>query len=279
MNKFIRKTLTLLTVGYNKGIILSRITQNAMNIIARKISAIHNALETVVTSFEEVRATSQSTSANTKSINNAMDSIIESSTLINRNIQKNVSEISTATTESEKIFKLFNSLEQQSYKVREITEAIEDVAQQTNILAINASIEAARAGNAGRGFHIIAKEIRKLSEQTQDFATTISGTINEFNSGINKIQENFNKLVLLLNSSRDELANTSETFQQNEKSLSDSGYRLAEINAAVTEQTDAMTDGLKSLEKVFALLKDANSISQTLHASQESLDKLLDKKL
>ena len=158
---FFRKTISLLTIGYNKGIVLSKVTKSAMDIIGRKISKIHNALETIVTSFEEIRATSQSTSVNAEKIYSSMNGIIESTSNVNNAIQKNVTEISQATKESQKIQYLFKSLEEQSSQVKNMTHEIDDVAQQTNILAINASIEAARAGSAGKGFSYNSKRNKK----------------------------------------------------------------------------------------------------------------------
>ena len=275
---FFRKTISLLTIGYNKGIVLSKVTKSAMDIIGRKISKIHNALETIVTSFEEIRATSQSTSVNAEKIYSSMNGIIESTSNVNNAIQKNVTEISQATKESQKIQYLFKSLEEQSSQVKNMTHEIDDVAQQTNILAINASIEAARAGSAGKGFHIIAKEIRSLSVQTQEFATNIESSINTFNKGLFQVQNNFNDLIVLLDNFQNDLVSTSNTFSENNKSLEGSGYMLAEIKAGIAEQTEAMTDGLNSLEDIFTLLKDTNSISTSLNKTHSALDQLLNKK-
>ena len=270
--------MTLLTIGYNKGVVLSKITQSAMNIIERKIRRIHDGLETVVTSFEEIRATSESTSKNTETIYNRMNEIIETTNTVNASIGKTVDEINQATEESQKLHGLFSSLENKSSQVREMTREIDDVAQQTNILAINASIEAARAGTAGKGFHIIAKEIRSLSTQTQEFANNINGSIGEFNSGLDYVRKNFDRLIVLLENFQNDMQDTSRNFDKSRKGLEESGYLLAEIKAAVTEQTEAMTDGLHSLEDVYALLKDADSISSSLNKTHGSLDQLLNKK-
>jgi len=273
-----RKTIALLTVGYNKGVVLSTIIKSAMNIIEQKISRIHGSLQTIVTSFEEIRATAESTAGNTEQIYGAMSGIIDSTSKVNSAIQDNVKEISKATKESQKIRTLFDVLDEQSNQVKGMTHEIDDVAQQTNILAINASIEAARAGSAGKGFHIIAKEVRKLSEQTSGFATKIDGTINSFNSGLEQVQVSFNNLLVLLENFQKDLLSTSKIFDENKQSLDTSGRMLAEIKAGMSEQSEALTDGLRSLEEVYMLLQDANSISGTLNKSHSALDQLLNKK-
>ena len=275
---FFRKTIAKLSIGYNKGIVLSKVTNSAMNIIVKKITRINYALEAIVASFEEIRATSSSTSTNAENIYGAVNRIIESTARVNNDFQHNVNEITTAAEESKKIQTLFSSLQQQSSIVKDMTHEIDDVAQQTNILAINASIEAARAGIAGKGFQIIAKEIRSLSEQTQEFATKIDGTIKNFNGGLNKVQGSFDSLMVLLSGLQKDLIKTGKIFDENNSSLEGSGYQLAEIKAGISEQTEAITDGLKSLEEIFGLLKDAGSISTSLSKSHNALDKLLNKK-
>lgn len=272
-----RKLITLLSIGYNKGTVLSKVTNSAMNIITRKIRRIHSSLETIVASFEEIRATSESTSNNTINIYDSMNGIIASTTTVNKSLRDNINKISDANDESENLGKLFNTLNEHSYNINEMTREIDDVAQRTNILAINASIEAARAGAAGKGFDIIAKEVRSLSEKTQDFATKIDLTVKDFNTGLNKVQVSSKSLFDLLQAIKEDLDITGATFEQNNKSLESSGYLLAEIKAGISEQTEAITDGLKSLEDVFALLKDTDLISASLKKSHVALDQLLDK--
>ena len=274
---FYKKTVKYLSIGYNKGIVLSRITSSAMNIVAKKIFRINDSLENIVASFEEIRATGESTLNNTNKIYDSMGDIISSTSDVNDSIQKNINEISKAVAESQKINGLFVNLMEKSLTVSRMTAEIEDVAQQTNILAINASIEAARAGTAGRGFHIIAKEVRKLSEQTQEFATTITASINDFSKGIEQVRHGFDGLLGLLNDFNDDFASSGETFSRNNEMLESSGYMIAEIRAGITEQTEALTEGLVSLEKVFELLKDTATISNSLEKSHETLDGLLNR--
>ena len=276
-NNFFKKTITALSIGFNKGIVLSKITGSAMKIIAMKIFRIQESLETVVASFEEIRATSESTSNNTNNIFHNMNFIIESTSSINQSIQKNVGEMTNAADESRKLHKLLSSLTEKTASVSNMTAKIDDVAQQTNILAINASIEAARAGSSGKGFHIIAKEVRNLSEQTQEFANSISGTIKDFSSGIEQFERSFENLMNLLNSFQHELMDTGETFNNHKNSLEHSGHMLAEIKSGISEQTSAINDGFKSLEKVFELLKDTTTISESLERSHTSLDQLLNR--
>ncbi len=82
-----------------------------------------------------------------------------------------------------------NNLMVTSKKINDITEAISKIAQQTNLLAINTSIEAARAGDTGKGFSIIANEIKSLSDNTSNKAKEIELIINNTKKEIHELKE------------------------------------------------------------------------------------------
>lgn len=81
--------------------------------------------------------------------------------------------------------------------VSDITTAIKKISQQSNILGINASIESARAGENGRGFGVVAEEIRKLAEVTKDSAITIEQDVLEVQSSVNRLVESVSQLAVV----------------------------------------------------------------------------------
>ena len=147
MNTFtaMKRTIAKLFSGYNKSITFNSITMKSLSIINTNIRKIKDGMETVVTAFEEIRSTSQSTSQNSKSIDDRMNRIVKESGALSSSVTKRVSEIEAASKDAVELAKTFRVLEDNTKKIKGISAEIQDVSDRTNILAINASIEAARA--------------------------------------------------------------------------------------------------------------------------------------
>jgi len=107
--------------------------------------------------------------------------VIDSIRVIENRVQSSLSEVET--------------LSAYSYKIEEVVATISAIAGQTNLLALNAAIEAARAGEAGRGFAVVADEVRKLAEQSARSANEIDGILSQITSGVVAVQSSIGEVV------------------------------------------------------------------------------------
>lgn len=263
--------------GYNKSIVLNSVTSHSLDIISHNLNGIGNNLSSIVTAFEEIRATSETTSGNADRIDAMMDGILTKNTVTGEGITQRVNDVDHAAESAARLAALFADLAEQARSIVSVTGSIQDVSDRTNILAINASIEAARAGNVGKGFRIIANEVRTLAGQTGDFAKTIETTIDNFQSVVGEITKELQGFTNMLTTFRESFRTILSGFQDNALAVDDAGHFLNQISGSIREETVALTEGLTSLESISTSLKDAQVVFSSLLKTYGSLDNLLDK--
>lgn len=262
-------------ISYNKGIVLDFITRNSFQIIYKAMEQLQIKFNTILTAFEEIQQESSSSAANTARVDSVFSGILKGRKQIQQDIHEHVGEIKEAALTAQDTAASFAILKERTVEVKTMLAEIQEVSVKTGILAINASIEAARAGKAGDSFRIIANEVRTLSTQTGEFAKTIDAKLAELQSSVNDINNSMSLFISLFSKFQKSFNGILNNFDKNSSILDEAGESLAEIASSIKEEDITIRDGFASLKSIEGFLKETGAILDVVQTSHSHLEHLL----
>lgn len=224
---------------------------------------------------DEVFALAEQIKAKTTEMESGANASI---TTVNQNIaemDKTVSEVGQAEQEME-------TLGQAAHQIHNIIASISDIADQTNLLALNAAIEAARAGEQGRGFAVVADEVRKLANRTSTATNEIATIVESLTAQVDKTRSTMGRVVASVNGGQQRAGDSAETIRQMVIEVQAAGCANIEISEGTRHQTDQLDDLNQRLQSLFQTLRDSESkvgvtstISEDLHRTVLNVEELL----
>jgi methyl-accepting chemotaxis protein len=263
---------------------LNRMVHNLkdlINGIVMNSQSVAASSEQISASTQEIASTSTSQSAAATSITElfkelslAIDSVAssaeEAAELSNdtvRTAREGGYVVETSLQGMQAVNHQMTQLEEDSRTIGDIIEVIDDIAEQTNLLALNAAIEAARAGEQGRGFAVVADEVRKLAERSSDATKEITKIIKA-------MQENTKQSVRAVSESVAQSSMTSQAFEQIISMVNNSALKVNEIAAACEEESAQAAEVMNSVESIAASSEESAAASEETAATCQALAQL-----
>ncbi|HWR41350.1 MAG TPA: methyl-accepting chemotaxis protein [Patescibacteria group bacterium] len=251
-------------------------SSQATNQVARSIQEVANGASEQMTAANEtvnvvtgMSAGIQEIAANASSVagqsETAADKAVKGGTAINKAVSQMSQIEQTVNTSSQVVAKLG----ERSKEIGQIVDAISGIAGQTNLLALNAAIEAARAGEQGRGFAVVADEVRKLAEQSEEAAKKIARLIGE-------IQVDTDKAVQAMQQGTQEVKTGAEvvdlagvSFREIATLVTDVSDQIKQISAAIHDMAVGSEKIVESVHKIDGLSKKSTDEAQSVSAATE----------
>ncbi len=271
--------------------------ENISGILDKSLFNASSAIEEMVTSMKQIKSNSDQQKKTVEKIRGKIEEMLigiegsfndvnELSTFVQETssaMQETTSSIQTVSVNTEKVNTLANNLVDISRsgsvsvsntieaikeikiatdKVIEIVDIINDLSSQTDLLAMNAAIEAAHAGESGKGFAVVADEVRNLSVRSKEYSSQIVKHIKE-------MQLKVDKGVTLTN-------DTGNSFKQISNDITITTQLIGQVTGAIHEQSQATADILTSIEAMLKATIELKEISDELKAQSEFIHEFMD---
>ena len=186
-------------------------------------------------------------------------------------IEKLIGEIRNVATTVDHASQQVSTLADQSQQISQLVSVIKDIADQTNLLALNAAIEAARAGEQGRGFAVVADEVRKLSERTAHSTTEIAAMVNSIQKATHEVVSGIQSGVDAVSVSVEHARQTGEAISLIQSKAKEVATVVAGVADGLREQTTAATDVAKRVEQIATHAEESSSATSSTAESARIL--------
>ncbi|ATY76985.1 methyl-accepting chemotaxis protein [Aeromonas veronii] len=223
---------------------------------ANNMGAQQHELNQLATAMNEMQATVQEVARNTNDAASAATSASDTAAQGSETVNDSIGRIEKVATAIEETALVIRQLGDDSRNIGMVLEVIQGIAEQTNLLALNAAIEAARAGEQGRGFAVVADEVRTLAKRTQDSTSQI-------NHIISKLQQRANEAGVTMQQSQDMMSETVHTARE-------AGASIAEISSSVNSISHMNIQIATATEEQGAVSEELNrNVVNISNASEE----------
>ncbi|MCW8886122.1 MAG: methyl-accepting chemotaxis protein [Motiliproteus sp.] len=234
----------------------------------------HQSTDQVATAITEMSATVEEVARNTTAAADAAVEAKQQMAVGSQLVEQTVGSVNTLASQLESTVSVIGTLEEDASQITNILDVIKGIADQTNLLALNAAIEAARAGEQGRGFAVVADEVRSLAQSTQESAS-------EIEEMISKLQVSANSSVDSMRLGSEQAAQVKSQSQQVARSLLEAQSMVDQISdmnvqiaSAAEEQKAVSADMSQNAIQISDMSRETGEGARRLTVTSEELAQL-----
>ncbi|MBL4822067.1 MAG: methyl-accepting chemotaxis protein [Colwellia sp.] len=264
-------------IGEKIGIKASELAINSAEVsffLAQLSKAIDNSSDDV----DRLATAAEQMSVNSKQINDSSvaasqqaSQAMSASTASSGQLTENITTVHQLNDSVNNAADKIKSLEKKAAEIQSITDVIDGISSQTNLLALNAAIEAARAGEQGRGFAVVADEVRALAAKTADATNQIGEMLNQISNETNETMTVMSTIVQQTDSVVNTMTDLSQSFANIDQLMADSSAASDHISQALQEQDLAAAEISSSVVNLHDFLIDKSKETQIVSKQAETL--------
>jgi methyl-accepting chemotaxis protein len=221
------------------------------------VNSIASAVEQMVASINEIELQAE----NTRKISEQANETADEGGMV---VQRAVGEIQGAAEAVEQAAAQIAALGKRSEQAGSIIQVIEDISEQTNLLALNAAIESARAGDHGRGFSVVADEVRTLAARTRDAAAEVAEQISQIQSEIGTTVEGMGRVQASVSEGVDFTRQAGEALGEIKQGAADTAQMITTMGSAVNEQGAVSKNIAEHIESINQQAQSQNAIIENV---------------
>ena len=257
-----------------------------MTDLGDSVAKVHDAMKEVSSGSTETAESVQVQIQRTEQIQAHIGNVKNTTAQIEQNVYDTVNKVTTGREQmtalesqversksaNEEVLAKMQELSTYTGQMNTITETISSITDSTVMLALNASIEAARAGGAGRGFAVVASQISELAGQTQTATSNITGLIENINKELAEVAEAVNVVTKSNDANAESTSVVKDTFTEITSGTEDISRRTKELLQIVTELEHANGDIVENIQTISAITEEISAhANETFQACDENI--------
>jgi methyl-accepting chemotaxis protein len=283
MVESLRKTTSDLSEGVNV------LASSASEILAATTQVASGAAETgtaiaeTTTTVEEVKQTAQNASQKAKSVSETAQRTMQVAQTGRRSVDASIEGMKRIQAQMESIAENVVRLSEQSQSIGEIIATVNDLAEQSNLLAVNAAIEAAKAGEQGRGFAVVAQEVKSLAEQSKQATAQVRAILGEIQKATTAAVLSTEQGSKAVEAGVKQSSEAGESIRMLADGITEAAQAATQIAASSQQQmvgTDQVALAMENIKQASAQnvagTKQAETAAHNLHSLGQKLKQLVD---